>query len=135
MTDEVLNQPPPLEGYDAYASDGWLTAAVRRANAGWIAGAASDLGRFAGSREAQELASAANRNPPQLLSHDRFGRRIDVVEYHPSYHTLMHRAIGGGVHSLAWKRLGARRALLPVEPARAGHGVPGHDDVCVCSCS
>jgi putative acyl-CoA dehydrogenase len=104
MNDEVLNQPPPLEGYDAYCADPWLTAAVRRANVGWIAGAASDLGKFAGSADAQTLAAAANRNPPQLASHDRFGRRIDVVDYHPSYHALMHRAIGAGVHSAAWKR-------------------------------
>jgi putative acyl-CoA dehydrogenase len=104
MTDEVLNQPPPLEGYDAYGADSWLTAAVRRANVGWIAGAASDLGKFAGSSDAQTLAALANRNPPQLVSHDRFGRRIDVVDYHPSYHALMHRAIGAGVHSAAWKR-------------------------------
>jgi putative acyl-CoA dehydrogenase len=104
MNDEVLNQPPPLEGYDAYAADAWLTAAVRRANVGWIAGAASDLGKFAGSADAHTLAALANRNPPQLVSHDRFGRRVDVVDYHPSYHALMHRAIGAGVHSAAWKR-------------------------------
>jgi putative acyl-CoA dehydrogenase len=103
MNDEVLNQPPPLEGYDAYAADPWLTTAVRRANVGWVAGAASDLGRFVGSQDAQTLAALANRNPPQLVSHDRFGRRIDVVDYHPSYHALMHRAIGTGVHSMAWK--------------------------------
>jgi putative acyl-CoA dehydrogenase len=104
MNDEVRNQPPPLAGYDAYAADPWLTAAVRRADASWIAGAASDLGRFVGSADAQDLAALANRNPPQLLTHDRFGRRIDLVEYHPAYHALMHRALGSGVHSLAWKR-------------------------------
>jgi putative acyl-CoA dehydrogenase len=106
MSEEPLNQPPPLEGYDAYASDPWLTAAVRRGKVDWVAGAASDLGRFVGSREAQEHAALANRNPPQLVTHDRYGRRLDVVEYHPSYHALMNRAIGSGVHSLAWKRAG-----------------------------
>jgi len=101
---EVTNQPPALEGYDAYEGDAWLKAAVRRAEVGWIAGAASSLGRFCGSAEAQELAALANRNPPELRTHDRFGHRIDAVEYHPSYHALMQRALGGGVHSLAWKR-------------------------------
>ncbi len=104
MNDEVTNQPPPLEGYDAYEGDAWIKAAVRRAQVSWIAGAASSLGRFAGSAEAQELAALANRHAPELRTHDRFGNRIDAVEYHPSYHALMQRAIGAGVHSLAWKR-------------------------------
>jgi putative acyl-CoA dehydrogenase len=104
MNDAVTNQPPPLEGYDAYEGDAWLKAAVRRAEVAWIAGAASSLGRFCGSAEAQELAALANRNPPELRTHDRFGHRIDAVEYHPSYHALMQRALGSGVHSLAWKR-------------------------------
>jgi putative acyl-CoA dehydrogenase len=104
MNDDVTNQPPPLEGYDAYESDAWIKAAVRRAQVSWIAGAASSLGRFAASAEAQELAALANRHLPELRTHDRFGHRIDAVEYHPSYHALMQRAIGAGVHSLAWKR-------------------------------
>ena len=104
MNDDVTNQPPPLEGYDAYESDAWIKAAVRRAQVSWIAGAASSLGRFAASAEAQELAALANRHAPELRTHDRFGHRIDAVEYHPSYHALMQRAIGAGVHSLAWKR-------------------------------
>ena len=116
MNDEVLNQPPPLQGYDAYRADPWLRAALRRAGATWIDGAASELGRFVGSEEAHANAAAANRNPPALATHDRFGRRIDLVDYHPSYHALMARAIGAGVHSLAWKRASggftARAALF-----------------------
>jgi putative acyl-CoA dehydrogenase len=104
MNDEVLNQPPPLEDYDAYAGDAWLNTAVRRAGVAWIAGAASDLGRYVGSAVAQHHAALANRNPPTLRTHDRYGRRIDEVEFHPSYHELMAQAIGAGVHSLAWKR-------------------------------
>jgi putative acyl-CoA dehydrogenase len=106
MNDEVLNQPPPLEGYDAYGADPWLKAAVRRAGATWIEGAAHELGRFAGSAEAHGHAVAANRNTPELRTHDRAGRRVDQVDYHPSYHALMSRAIGAGVHSLAWKHPG-----------------------------
>jgi putative acyl-CoA dehydrogenase len=103
-TDEVLNQPPPLEGYDAYAQDPWLKAAVRRAGVSWVDGAAADLGRYVGSAEAQHHAALANRHGPELRTHDRFGHRIDAVEYHPSYHALMQRACGAGVHSLAWKK-------------------------------
>ncbi len=103
-THEVTNQPPPLEGFDAYAGDPWLRAAVERSNAGWIHPAATALGRFVGSAEGQRHAELANRNVPELRTHDRFGHRIDAVEYHPSYHALMARALGAGVHSLAWNR-------------------------------
>jgi putative acyl-CoA dehydrogenase len=101
---EVTNQPPPLEGYDAFSADPWLAQAVKRANVEWIAAAASDLGRYVGSAQAQLLAATANRNTPQLKTHDRFGHRIDFVEYDASYHALMQRAISSGVHSLAWKK-------------------------------
>ena len=103
MNEEALNQVPPLQGYDAYGADPWLRAAVRRAGATWIEGAAHELGRYAGSADAQAHAASANRNTPELVTHDRFGNRIDFVDYHPSYHALMARAIGAGVHSLAWK--------------------------------
>ena len=115
MTNDALNQPPPLEGYDAYSADAWLASAVQRAKVDWIAGAASDLGRYVGSADAQALAVTANRNTPQLKTHDRFGNRIDFVEYDSAYHALMGRAISSGVHSLAWKRDGggfAGRAVL-----------------------
>ena len=103
-THEVLNQPPPIEDHDAFAADPWLTAGVDRAGIGDIAPAASALGRFVGSAEGQRHADLANRNPPELRTHDRFGHRVDEVEYHPSYHALMARAIEAGVHSIAWKR-------------------------------
>jgi putative acyl-CoA dehydrogenase len=115
MTHEVSNQPPPLENYDAWSADPWLAQAARRAGVEWIADRARDLGRFVGSAEAQELAALANRHPPELRTHDRFGHRLDAVEYHPAYHRLMQRAISAGLHSLAWKRPGdgfASRSVL-----------------------
>jgi len=110
MNEEALNQVPPLQGYDAYGADPWLRAAVRRAGATWIEGAAHELGRYAGSAEAQAHAASANRNTPELVTHDRSGNRIDFVDYHPSYHALMARAIGAGVHSLAWKHASGQDA-------------------------
>ncbi|QJR12975.1 Putative acyl-CoA dehydrogenase AidB [Usitatibacter rugosus] len=98
-THEVANQPPPHEGYNAFTSNPWLVAAARRLP---VADAAMALGDFVGSRDAQALAREANRNEPELRTHDRYGNRIDFVEYHPSYHALMAKAIGSGVHSLAW---------------------------------
>ena len=116
MNDEVLNQPPPLEGYDAFAADPWLEASLRRYGLDWVSGPASALGKFVGSAEAHGHAALANRFTPELKTHDRFGGRIDIVEYHPSYHALMQRAISSGVHSLAWKRerggFGGRAALF-----------------------
>ena len=103
-THEVTNQPPPLAGYDAWSQDPWLREAAERSGAHDIAGAAAALGRYVGSAEAQDHARLANRHAPELRTHDRFGHRIDAVEYHPSYHALMGEAIGCGVHSLAWKR-------------------------------
>jgi len=115
-THEVTNQSAPLEGYDAFAHDPWLVAAVRRAGVNWVDKAACDLGRYVGSAEAQHHAMLANRYTPELKTHDRVGMRIDVVEYHPSYHVLMRRAYTAGVHSLAWKHaaggFSARAALF-----------------------
>src|SRR5213592_892741 len=103
-THEVRNQGPALEGYDAYGADPWLRAAVRRAGVEWIDAAAHSLGAYVGSAEAQHHAMLANRYTPELHTHDRTGMRIDRVEYHPSYHVLMNRALRAGLHSLAWKR-------------------------------
>jgi len=116
QTHAVTNQPPPLEGYDAFAADPWLRGAVGRAGVGDIAAEASALGRHVGSAEAQHHAALANRYPPELRTHDRYGHRLDEVDYHPSYHVLMRRAMGAGLHALAWNRpmngFSARAALF-----------------------
>jgi putative acyl-CoA dehydrogenase len=113
---EVPNQPPPFAGYDAFADDPWLTAAVRRARIDGLDAAYSEMGRFVGSAEAQHHAMLANRYTPELHTHDRYGNRIDQVEFHPSWHVLMRRALGAGLHSMAWKRretpFSARAALF-----------------------
>jgi putative acyl-CoA dehydrogenase len=99
-----VNQSPALDGYDAYTHDPWLRAAAKRAGVEDIATAASELGHYVGSPEAQHHATLANRYTPELKPYDRVGNRIDLVEYHPSYHVLMKRACAAGVHSLAWTR-------------------------------
>src|SRR5258706_220834 len=103
VTHEVTNQPPRLEDYDGFEADPWLAAAVERAGIADIADSARALGQFVGSAEGQRHAELANRHGPELRSHDRFGHRVDEVEYHPSYHALMERAIGAGIHSIAWQ--------------------------------
>jgi putative acyl-CoA dehydrogenase len=99
---ESENQPPPLVGFDAWSADRILRDAVEREGGGWIAPRAKEMGELVGSERMQTLAAQANRNAPELRTHDRFGNRIDSVEYHPAYHELMALAFGAGLHSLAW---------------------------------
>jgi putative acyl-CoA dehydrogenase len=115
-THEVLNQPPPLADYDAYATDPALKAAVKVFDAGWAEEKFSACGRTVGSAEVQELARQANRNLPELRTHDRFGNRVDRIDFHPAWHMLMKLAIGQEAHSLAWtaKRDGAQVARAAI---------------------
>ena len=101
-THEVTNQPPPLTGHDVFGADVALGEALAREGAGWAAGELAELGRLAGSPECQEWGRQANANPPVLRSHDRYGNRIDVVDYHPAYHQLMATAVGHGLHAAPW---------------------------------
>jgi putative acyl-CoA dehydrogenase len=129
MTHQVTNQPPPLAGYDA-ADDPALLEALHREGAGWSQAALRDLGRQAGGPQAQEWGRLANEYPPRLRSHDRFGNRIDEVEFHPAWHELMSVATAHGLHAAPWRdpRPGAhvaRAAAFYVwSQAEAGHGCP-----------
>ena len=111
-THEVLNQPPPFENANLYLTDAALRDAVEREGGGFAAVRLAALGAIAGSAETIKLAEQANRFPPDLRTHDRNGNRIDEVEFHPAYHSLMTLAIEHRVPSLAWveKRAGAHVA-------------------------
>ena len=95
-THDVLNQPPPLEGYDVYGADLALADAVARHGAPWAVDRLHALGEQAGAAETIALGTAANEHPPQLHTHDRYGNRIDTVDYHPAYHELMRIAVERG---------------------------------------
>jgi putative acyl-CoA dehydrogenase len=101
-THDVINQSGPLLGANVFDGDIILREAVAREGAGWIKERASKLGAAAGDAQWQEHAQLANKQLPTLRTHDRFGNRIDTVEFHPSYHALMGLAFGSGVHSLSW---------------------------------
>src|SRR5688572_10963361 len=101
-THDVVNQPPPLTGYDVFSADAALADAVEREGAGWALEELRELGRAAGRPDVQELGRLANANPPVLHTHDRYGNRIDVVDYHPAYHELMTTSIGYGLHAAPW---------------------------------
>ena len=101
-THVVGNQPPPLEPYDAWGTDGALREAVSREGGGYALADLAAYGELAGG-ELMALAVDANRHRPQLRTHDRHGHRIDCVEFHPSYHAIMRHAIEHGVHAYAWR--------------------------------
>ncbi len=100
-THEVLNQPEPLENYNAYTSDQALQEAVAREGADSYEQRLADYGAIAGS-EILRLGFEANTHKPVLKTHDRYGHRIDQVEFHPSYHRLMELGLNHGLASLTW---------------------------------
>ena len=101
---EVTNQPPPLDPYDLYASDIVLREAVKREKAGWAEKELAALGAKLGAPETVALGFAANRNLPELKSFDRFGHRVDEIDYHPAWHALMKIALEAGLHSSPWAK-------------------------------
>ena len=128
-THEVLNQPPPLSGYDV-ADDSAMLAALRREGAGWAEETVRALGRRAGSERAAEWGRLANEHPPVLRTHDRYGHRTDEVEFHPAWHELLTVAVQHGLHAAPWRdeRPGAHVAraagLYVWGAAEAGHLCP-----------
>ncbi|GGR39567.1 acyl-CoA dehydrogenase family protein [Streptomyces netropsis] len=128
-THEVLNQAPPLTGFST-ADDPALLEALRRDGGGWGEAEVRELGARAGSQETQEQSRLAEANPPVLRTHDRFGHRVDEVEFHPAWHQLMAAAVESGQHAAPWAeaRPGAhlvRAAKFYVwAQAEPGHGCP-----------
>ncbi len=102
MTHEVTNQPPLLTGGNAWRSDPLLVQLSERFSEP-VRAELDGLGRFVLSPEAQELARLANSETPKLRTHDRQGRRLDLVEFHPAYHALMRRSIASGLHCSVWE--------------------------------
>jgi putative acyl-CoA dehydrogenase len=130
-THEVTNQVQPFVGRDFLEEDRALSEAASR----WVQpddlGSLSELGRLAGSAEAQEHGRLADANLPVLHTHDASGNRIDEVEFHPSWHWLMTRAVGAGLTAEPWttapgRGAHARRAagFMLWSRVEAGHGCP-----------
>ncbi|GAA2093599.1 DNA alkylation response protein [Kitasatospora saccharophila] len=100
-THRVTNQAPPLTGHDV-AQDTVLLEGLAREGADWHREELHRLGRLAGSEQAQRWADQANRHEPELRTHDRYGNRIDEVDFHPAYHRLMDLSVGAGLAGAAW---------------------------------
>lgn len=101
-THAVLNQPGDLVNYNAYTGDAALLEAVRAYGGDWATDRLIRAGGLVGSEHVQQLARSANRHEPELISHDRFGNRADIIEFHPAYHELMELIFSCETHSLAW---------------------------------
>ena len=124
------NQAPLLAGHNVVTTDRPLTEAVLRHGSPEVLESLVDLGAEAGSAEAREQGMLANRHHPELVPYDRYGTRIDEVEFHPSWHWLMDRAVGHGLAAAPWesgssaahvRRAAGFMAWSHTEP---GHGCP-----------
>ena len=129
-THEVINVSKELADYNLYLQDAALQEAVAREGAAWAADDLAAFGKLAGSADYLELGVLANRHGPELETHDRFGKRIDLAKFHPAYHALMKSAIEHGLHSSPWTHPGpgahvARAAKNYMQgQVEAGHGCP-----------
>lgn len=127
---DVSNQPPPLVDFNAFSGDRALVEALQREGGAWAEARTSEVGALAGSAAWIEQGFEANRNPPVLRTHDRFGNRLDEVAFHPSWHALMARATGWGLHAAPWRepRAGAHVARTAQfylwSQVESGHGCP-----------
>ena len=101
-THTVSNQVPDLVPYDT-SEDASLMEGLRREGAEWAEADVHRLGVRAGSVEAQNWGRLANEYPPVLRTHDRYGNRIDEVEFHPHWHDLMSVAVENGLHATPWQ--------------------------------
>ncbi len=128
-THEVANQPPPYVGRNLFTDHPALVEALEREGAGWAQERLVRTGEVWGG-EPLEWARQANENPPKLRTHDRFGNRIDEVEFHPAWHSLMTLSSESGGHSSPWTepRDGAHVArtagAICAGQVEAGHGCP-----------
>ena len=129
-THEVFNQATALENYNVFGEDRALTEALRREGGEWAEDRALAVGEVAGRARTLRWGAEANENTPSLRTHDRFGNRIDEVEFHPSWHELMRIGIGHGLHALPWREPQpgahvARAAMfIALSQAEAGVGCP-----------
>ena len=110
-THDVSNQPPPFEDVNLFTSDVALQAAVAAAGGGTHAERLAAFGAQTGSADTAAWATHANENPPRLKVFDRYGQRIDEVEFHPGYHRLMALGVEAGIASAAWSGVAAGHVL------------------------
>ncbi len=102
MNHEVFNQVPAYEDVNLFQQDTFLKELMEQSSADWASVQVSDYGKLVGSHSWTEKGHQANRNSPVFHSHDRFGNRIDAIEFHPAYHDIMNAGISHSLHALPW---------------------------------
>ncbi|HEU4974750.1 MAG TPA: acyl-CoA dehydrogenase family protein [Baekduia sp.] len=129
-THEVRNQVPPLEGRNLFLDHAALVEGLHREGGGWAHDRAVEVGAFWGGEPMQVWGFQANEHPPVLHTHDRYGNRLDAVEFHPAWHQLMARGVHDEMHALPWNdpQPGAQVARAAIymsgTQAEAGFGCP-----------
>ncbi len=114
ITHEVFNQVPPRVNLDEFTENLPLIEAVQRYDAVWALDALTGVGIRVGTEEFQDDAARANRIEPELHTHDRYGNRIDEVEYDSSYSRMISAAVAAGAHTAP----GPSRARARTSPER-----------------
>lgn len=126
----TTNQAPPLVGHNVVTADAALVEAVTRHAAAEVVDDLAPIGALAGTAEAREHGMLANEHHPHLTPYDRYGNRIDEVEFHPSWHWLMERAVGQGLAAAPWEAQDAGSPHAHVRRAAGfmawSHTEPGH---------
>jgi putative acyl-CoA dehydrogenase len=125
----AANQAPPLQDYDAFSTDDALVEAVERHGGRASLDGLAALGRLAGSHRTLHWAEQANTYGPELRTHDRYGNRIDEVEFHPAWHHLMEVAVTHGLAGAAWSggpaaHVTRAAGFMVWSTAESGHGCP-----------
>ena len=125
----AANQPPPVERYDLFSENRPLVEALRREGAAEREEECAAFGRLCGG-EPLELGRLANEHPPILRAFDRFGDRIDEVEYHPAWHELLRIGVVHGLHAFPWAdteasaHVARAARFMTLAYAEAGVGCP-----------
>ena len=129
-THAVTNQSTPLADYNVFESDRPLVEAVAREGGDFAVDTIRAVGEIAGRAATIELGRVANENPPKLRTHDRFGNRVDEIEFHPAWHELMEMHVSHGTHALPWREpqpgahVARAAAFICLSQAEAGTGCP-----------
>ena len=129
-THEVLNQAVPLEDYNVFTSDRVLREAVSREGGDFAVDKIAAVGAAAGSARAIEAGFLADKNKPELKLFDRFGNRIDEVDFHPAWHELLGMQVSHGTHALPWREpepgahVARAAAFMCMSETDAGPGCP-----------